>query len=101
MLVDHLINKERIWKFQETGDSQYIYQNDFDKVCFLHDMAYGDFKDLISRTNSDKILRDKAFNYAKNSKYDEYQRGLASRVYKCLIKKLLVVVLKMRIHLKI
>ena len=46
-------------------------------------------------------MRDKAFNYAKNSKYDEYQRGLASRVYKCLIKKLLVVVLKMWIHLKI
>ena len=87
MLVDHLINKERIWKFQETGDSRYIYQNDFDKVCFLHGMAYGDFKDLISRTNSDKILCDKAFNYAKNSKYDEYQRGLASRVYKCFDKK--------------
>ena len=87
MLVDHLINKERIWKFQETGDSRYIYQNDFDKACFLHGMAYGDFKDLISRTNSDKILCDKAFNYAKNSKYDEYQRGLASRVYKCFDKK--------------
>ena len=87
MLVDHLINKERIWKFQETGDSRYIYQNVFDKVCFPDNTAYGDFKDFISRTNSDKILRDKAFNYAKNSKYDEYQRGLASRVYKCLIKK--------------
>ena len=41
-------------------------------------MAYGDFKDLIRRAISTKVLRDKAFNIAKNPKYDEYQRGLAS-----------------------
>ena len=46
-------------------------------------MAYGDFKDLTRRTASNKILRDKALNIAKNSKYDGYQRGLASMVYKC------------------
>ena len=40
-------NKERIQKFKETGDPQYIYQNELDKGCFQHDMAYGDFKDLI------------------------------------------------------
>ena len=51
MLVDHLQkNKERIQKFKETGDSRYIYQNELDKACFQHDMAYGDFKDL-ARTN--------------------------------------------------
>ena len=51
-------------------------------------MAYGDFKDLTRRTVSDKTLRDKAFNIAKNSKYDGYQRELASVVYKFfLIKK--------------
>ena len=44
-------------------------------------MAYGDFKDLARRTPSDKFLRDKAFNIAKNSKYEGYQRGLASKVY--------------------
>ena len=44
-------------------------------------MAYGDFKDLARRTASDKVLRDKAFNIAKNPKYDGYQRGLASIVY--------------------
>ena len=38
-------------------------------------MAHGDFKDLARRTASDKILRDKAFNIAKNPKYDGYQRG--------------------------
>ena len=40
------------------------------------------FKTLTRRTTSDKILRDKAFNIAKNSKYDGYQRGIASLVYK-------------------
>ena len=44
-------------------------------------MVYGDFKDLKRRTFSDKVLRDKAFNIAKNPKYDGYQRGLASMVY--------------------
>ena len=49
-------------------------------------MAYGDFKDL-ARMASHKILRDKAFNIAKNLKYDGYQRGLASMVYKFFDKK--------------
>ena len=71
-------NKERIHKFKETGDSRYIYQNKLDKVCFQHDMTYEDFKDLTRRTASDKLLRDKAFNIAKNTKYEVHQRGLAS-----------------------
>ena len=50
-------------------------------------MAYGDFKDLARRTTSDKILRDRAFNIAKNINYHGYQRGLASMVYKFLDKK--------------
>ena len=60
-------------------------------------MAYEDFKDLTRRTASDKILRDKAFNIAKNPKYDGYQHGPASRVYKFLTKRLQVEQLKMRI----
>ena len=64
-----------------------IYRNEIDKACFQYDMAYGDFKDLARRTASDKILRDKAFNTAKNPKYDGYQRGLASMVYKFFDKK--------------
>ena len=88
MLVDHLQkNKKRIQKFKETWDSRYIYQNELDKPCFQHDMAFRDFKDLTKRTASDKILRDKAFNIAKNLKYDGHQRGLASMVYKCFDKK--------------
>ena len=50
-------------------------------------MAYGDFKDLGRRTASDKVLRNKAFNIAKNRKYDGYQRRLASKVYKFFDKK--------------
>ena len=50
-------------------------------------MAYGDLKDLARRTAPDKILRDKAFNTAKNPKYDGYQRALASTVYKFFDKK--------------
>ena len=51
-------NKERIQKFAQTGDSRYIYKNELDKACSKHDMAYGDFKDLKSRTATD-VLRDK------------------------------------------
>ena len=50
-------------------------------------MAYGDFKDLERRTASDDVLRDKAFSISKNPKYDGYQRGLASMVYKYFDKK--------------
>ena len=50
-------------------------------------MAYGDFKDLKKRTASDKILRDKALNIVKNPKYDGYQRGVASMVYRLFDKK--------------
>ena len=80
-------NKERIQKFKETGDSRYIYQKELDKACFQHHMAHGDFKDITRRTASDQVLRDKAFNIAKNPKYDRYQRGLASAVYKFFDKK--------------
>ena len=75
-------NKERIQKFKETGDRSYIYKNELDKVCFRYDMAYGDFKDLAKRTAADKVLRDKAFKIASDQRYGEYQRRLASMVYK-------------------
>ena len=80
-------NKKRIQKLKETGDSPYINQNKLDKVCFQHDMAYGDFKDLLRRTASDKILHDKAINSVKNRKYDRYHCGLASMVYQFFDKK--------------
>ena len=78
-------NKERIQKSKETGDTG--YKNELDKACFQHDRAYGGVKDLARRTASDKVLGDKAFNIAKYPKYDGYQRGLASMVYKFFDKK--------------
>ena len=76
-----------MWKFKETGDSRYIYQNELHKACFQHGMACGDFKDLTRRTTSDKILCDKAVNFAKNPKLDGYRRDRASIVYKFFVKK--------------
>ena len=62
---------------------QTIYKkNELDKACFAHDAGYSDSKDLTKRTVADKILRNKAFNIAKNKKCDGYQRRLASIVYK-------------------
>ena len=80
-------NKESIQKFNETGDTNSTYKNEPDKACFRHDMAYGGFKDLARRTASDKALKDKAFNIAKNPKYDGYQREIVSMVYKLFHKE--------------
>ena len=80
-------NKEKIENFMQTGNTDFIYRNELDKACFQHDMAYGKTKDLVKRTQSDKVLKDKAFKIASNPKYDGYQRGLASMVYKFFDKK--------------
>ena len=80
-------HKERIKEFKRTGDTHYIYRNELDKACFQHDSAYADHKDLINRTEADKVLRDKVYDIASNPKYDGYQRGLASMVYKFFDKK--------------
>ena len=80
-------NKERIQKFMQTGNTDFIYKNELDKACLQHDMAYGKSKDLKKRTQSDKVLRDKAFKIASDPNYDGYRRGLASMVYKFFDKK--------------
>ena len=64
----------------QTGNTHFIYRNELDKTCFQHDMVYGKSKDLTKRTQSDKVLRDKAFKIASDPKYDGYQRRLASMV---------------------
>ena len=88
LLVDNLLKtKKELKKFKKTGNTSYIYKNEHDNACFQHDMSYWDFKDLKRRTASDKILRDKAINIAKNHKYDGYQRGIASTVYNFFDKK--------------
>ena len=61
-------NKERIEKFLQTGNTNFIYKNEPDKACFQNDMAYGKTKDLVNRTQSDKVLKDKAFKIASDQK---------------------------------
>ena len=80
-------HKERIKEFKRTGDTRYIYRNELDNACFQHDSAYADHKDLINRTKSDKVLRDKTYDIASNPEYDGYHRDLASMVYKFFDKK--------------
>ena len=70
--------RERIEKFRETRNIKGIYENELQKACFAHDGAYYDSKDLAKRTGSDRILKDRAYEIAINTKYDGYQRGLAS-----------------------
>ena len=69
-------NKERIEKFMGTGNTDFIHKNELDKACFQHNMAYGKSKDLAKRTQSDKVLRDKALKRASDPNYE----GLAKRI---------------------
>ena len=71
----------------QTGNTDFIYKNTLDKTCFQHDMAHEKSKDLIKRTQSEKVLKDKTFNIANNPEYDGYQRGLASMLYNFFDKK--------------
>ena len=86
-------NKERIEKFMQTGNTDFIYKNELDKAYFQHDMAYDILKDLAKRAQSDKVLRDKAFKITSDPKCDGYQGGLASMICKFFIKNLVEVVL--------
>ena len=79
-------NKETTQKFIETANSWHIYENELNKACIQHDMAYEDLKNLYRRTFADKVLCDRAFN-------------IASMVYKVFVKKPLEEVLKMKIFL--
>ena len=64
-----------------------VHRNDLDKDSFAHDAAYFDSKDLVKRTISGKIFNDRAYEIARNCKYNVYQRALTSMVYKFLIRK--------------
>ena len=79
-------HKERMKEFKRTGDRRYIYRNELDKACFQHDSAYAHHKDLINRTEADKVLKDKAYDIASSPKYDGYQRGLEVWFISFLIK---------------
>ena len=51
-------NTERIKKFMKTRNTDFVYKNELDKASFQHDMAYGKSKDLVKRTQLDKVLKD-------------------------------------------
>ena len=70
-------NKERIVTFMQTRNTDFIYRNNLDKACFEHGMVFGKLNDLTKRTQSEKFLRDKAFQIASDPKHDGHQRGLA------------------------
>ena len=80
-------HRERIQKIGEIGRLKRSYRNELDKPCFAHDARYSDSKDLAKKTLPDKVLKDKADEIARNCKYDEYQRALASIAYKFFDKK--------------
>ena len=71
----------------QTGNTNFLYNNELDKSCFQHDMIYGKSKDLTKTTQPNKILRDKAFKIASILRYDGHQREIASMVYKIFDKK--------------
>ena len=66
-------NCERIQKFRETGNLKHLYINELDKAYSAHDAAYSDSKDLAKRTISDRILKRRAYEIARNRNYDRYQ----------------------------
>ena len=80
-------HKERIKEFKRTGDTRLLYRNELDKACFKHDAAYAKYKDEENRLISDQKLRNSVYDIASNPKYDGYQRGLASMVYKFFYSK--------------
>ena len=91
MLVVHLLKtKKRLrssGKLETRLNWKFIYKNNLDKACFQHDMFYGKYKDLTKKTQSGNVLREKLFEIASNPRFDGYQRGLTSMVYRFFDKK--------------
>ena len=75
-------HRERIQNFRETGNLKHLYRHELDKACFAHDAAYSESKDLAKGTILDNILKERAYEIARNCGYDGYQRALAGMVYK-------------------
>ena len=85
--MEYVEHTQRMQDFLNTGKLSYIYKYDLDKACFQHDMAYNKFKDLEKRTQSNIVLKNKALKKASSPKYNGYERGLSSMVYKFFDKK--------------
>ena len=87
LLVHSLKTKKELKNLCRHEITDFIYRNELDKDCFQHDMAQGKSKYLAKRTQSDKVLRDKTFKITSDTKYDGYQKELASMIYKFFDKK--------------
>ena len=81
--MDYLGNIVKVFKYL----GKHFYINKLDKACFAHDAAYSDSRNLAKRTISDKILKDKANEIARNRKYDGNEGAIASMVYKVFDKR--------------
>ena len=75
-------HEQRIKSFMQDGRLSNICKNELDKACFQNDMAYNKYKDLVNRTKSDIVLKNKAYKIETNPRYDGFQRALASMVWK-------------------
>ena len=80
VLVDHSINIVKELKIQRNRKFKIHIEYELDKACFAQDAAYPDSKDLTTRAISDKTLKDRVYEIARNLKYDDYERALASMV---------------------
>ena len=80
-------HKEKIKEFKPADDTRLLYRDELDKACIKHDAAYAKYKDVENRLISDQKLRNSAYDIASNPKYDCFQRGLASMVYKLFDSK--------------
>ena len=80
-------HRERVQKFRKIGNLKHWYRNNLHKAGFTHNAAYSDRKGLAKKTVSDKILKDRTYEIARNLKYDKNQRALASIVYRFCDKK--------------
>ena len=81
------LHSERIKKFKEISDLNYIYNKELEKACFTRGTACADIIDLANRTVLDKSVKNRAYEIVLNLKYDGYQGGLGSMVYRFFDKK--------------
>ena len=81
-------HKQRINELMKDGKLSHILKNRLDAACFQHDSAYAKYKNRLNRKNSDIVLKNKALKIAMDPRINGYQRGLASMVYKFLMKEL-------------
>ena len=95
LLVNLLKTKKESKNLCKQKMQNHIDRNDLDKDCFRHDMAYGKYKKLAKRTDSEKVSRDKSFKILGNPKMECYKRGLASSFTSFMIKNLQLVVLNL------